>query len=670
MLKTMLKTMLNTLLFVVFVAYLGCVVADPTEDKLIPRSVLFSDPKYRNPQISYDGKMLAYLSPCHGVLNVWVGKLGKHKSMHPVTHQKGRGVAAYWWGYDNEHIIYADDYKGNENWRIYQVNLKNNRSKILFSSKNVQCRVIAFSKFFPDEILIGINKRRKDFHDIYKLNIKTGQLSLVYENNLFDGFVCNEKLKLVVGSMLTEDGGGVLYRLGKNFSKAELLTMGPTDLLTSRPISLNKAEDLLYFLDGRNNDTATLSSINLKSKEVNVIAQDSKSDIDNIFFHPQNLTPEGYSAVYEKQRWVGLSKEFQSDITYLNSVAGGEFEILSASSDNQKWIVGYNRDVGSPRYYYYDRAAKKAYFLFSSKPLLDRFALAPMKPVVIKTRDGLSLVSYFSVPNRSLEKPIPMVLLVHGGPHARDYWGYNGAHQWLVNRGYAVLSVNYRGSSGFGKNFSNAGNGEWGGKMHDDLVDAVEWAVSRGGIDKDKIAIIGGSYGGFATLVGLTKTPDLFACGVDIVGPSNLITLMQSIPDYWKPFYFKFKQMIGGDPETKEGRNFLASRSPITYVNKIKKPLLIGHGAHDPRVKQAESEQIVDLMISNNIPVTYVLYPDEGHGFVRAENKQSFFAITEKFLADHLNGRLEPIKEKDFFNSSLRIKAGKEIVPSLSNQAD
>jgi dipeptidyl aminopeptidase/acylaminoacyl peptidase len=290
---------------------------------------------------------------------------------------------------------------------------------------------------------------------------------------------------------------------------------------------------------------------------------------------------------------------------------------------------------------------------------------------VIKSRDGLNLVCYLSLPpdtdpdNDGIPNhPLPMVLDVHGGPWARDSWGLNGYHQWLANRGYAVLSVNYRGSTGFGKDFINAANGEWSGKMHDDLLDAVKWAVNHKIAEKDKVAIMGGSYGGYATLVGMTYTPEVFACGVDIVGPSSLVTLLQNVPEYWMPFMPVMKVRVG-DVNTEEGRAALLKRSPLTYAGKIKRPLLIGQGQNDPRVKRKEADQIVKAMTDKNIPVTYVLYPDEGHGFHRPENNKSFNAVTEAFLAEQLGGRFEPVGN-DFKGATITVPVGAEHVPGLA----
>lgn len=323
------------------------------------------------------------------------------------------------------------------------------------------------------------------------------------------------------------------------------------------------------------------------------------------------------------------------------------------------------------RYYLYDRDRRDARFLFTNRTDLEGLPLAPMHGRVIRSRDGLNLVSYLTLPvwtdpdgDGVPGEALPTVLLVHGGPWARDSWGYNSMHQWLANRGYAVLSVNYRGSTGFGKSFINASNGEWAGTMHNDLIDAVDWMIAEGIADPDRVAIMGGSYGGYATLVGLTFTPEKFACGVDIVGPSNLRTLLGSIPPYWKPLMDLWKTRVG-DPFTEEGRAFLDSRSPLTYVDRIVKPLVIGQGANDPRVKQSESDQIVEAMKSRGIPVTYVLYPDEGHGFARPQNRLSFFAVTDAFLAQQLGGRSEPVGD-DFQGSSIEVLQGATEVPGLT----
>jgi dipeptidyl aminopeptidase/acylaminoacyl peptidase len=402
-----------------------------------------------------------------------------------------------------------------------------------------------------------------------------------------------------------------------------------------------------------------------------VLSEDPRADVSDTLIHPTEKHVQAVAFTYERKHWQILDLTLTHDMAYLRSVSGGDIEITSRTLDDRVWIVAYVLDNGPIRYYRYDRDTRQAHFLFTNRQALEGLTLAHMHAVVIPSRDGMHLVSYYTLPVGCGSKddhrpatPLPMVLLVHGGPWARDTWGYDPLHQWLANRGYAVLSVNFRGSTGLGKAFINAANREWGTRMHDDLLDAVEWATQQGIADADRIAIMGGSYGGYATLAGLTFTPDTFACGVDIVGPSNLVTLLESIPPYWQPQIELFATRVG-DHRTDEGRAFLTERSPLRYADRIQRPLLIGQGANDPRVKQPESDQIVDAMQANDIPVTYALYPDEGHGFARPENSLSFYAIAEAFLAACLGGGYEPIGD-DFRGSSLTVPVGAEHVPGLA----
>jgi dipeptidyl aminopeptidase/acylaminoacyl peptidase len=397
--------------------------------------------------------------------------------------------------------------------------------------------------------------------------------------------------------------------------------------------------------------------------------------VDGTLRDPVTGVIEAYSVNYLKNEWTPVGSALKDDIAFLNREARGEWSVTSRSRDKRLWTVRIDRVSEPIAFYLYDRPAKKLTKLFTTRPELEGKQLASMHPIEIKARDGLTLVAYLSLPpgtdkdgNGRPDKPLPMVLNVHGGPWARDEFGYHPEYQWLANRGYAVLAVNYRGSSGFGKNFMNAATLEFAGKMHDDLIDAVNWAVKENVATRDKVAIYGGSYGGYATLTGLTFTPDVFACGVDIVGPSNLITLIESFPAYWQPFLEGTWYKRVGDPRNEEGRKLLLSRSPISKVDQIRKPLLIAQGANDPRVTQKESDQIVASMKAKSIPVTYVLYPDEGHGFARPQNRTSFYAISEGFLAKCLGGRQEPIGS-DFAGSSLKVLDGAEFVPGLKEAA-
>jgi dipeptidyl aminopeptidase/acylaminoacyl peptidase len=437
---------------------------------------------------------------------------------------------------------------------------------------------------------------------------------------------------------MTPDGGSELrYRDSDKSEWKKLLRWGPDDADGS-VVSFTRDNKALWLISSEGRDTLSLVKRDLASGKETVVASDPKADAGGVIRNPKTYEVEAVSFDYERLRWKALDKEIAADLDALAKGATGEPQPVSYARDRKTWVVAYTTDVGPTAYYLYDRPTKKLTKLFTSNPKLAGYRLAPMKPVVIKSRDGLDLVSYLTLPVGVQPKKLPAVLLVHGGPWARDSWGYDGQAQWLANRGYAVLQVNYRGSTGFGKKFLHAGDREWARKMHDDLIDAVDWMVKQGYADSKKVAIMGGSYGGYAALVGATFTPETFACAVSVVGPSNLVTLLKSIPPYWEPMKKLFAVRVG----ELEDEAFLKSRSPLFKCDRIKIPMLIAQGANDPRVKQAESEQIVEAIRKAGKPVEYLLFKDEGHGFARPENRLKFFAGAEAFLAKHLGGRLEP----------------------------
>jgi len=641
------------------------------EVPLIPRKVLFGNPDKIQPSLSPDGVHLAFLAPVDGVLNIWVGHADDPDAARPVTHDRGRGIQEYFWAYTNKHILYIQDRDGDENWRIYSVDISNGHLQELTPLTGVQARIYNISHKFPLEILIGLNNRDARLHDVYRLNIETSELTLIVENTEnFSDFLSDDMYNVRFAMRFTADGGMEMLKAVNGLW--ELFTkISQEDSLTTVPLGFDKSGKILYMFDSRGRDTSALVALDLESGSQQVLFETPKADVSDVLIHPTERTVQAVAFTYERKHWHVLDTALADDFEYLQTVANGDIEVVSRTLDDRFWVVAYEVDNGPIRYYLYNRSQKQARFLFTNRKALEGIPLAKTYPVFIPARDGLTLVSYVTLPVWSdpdgdgrPSQPLPMVLLVHGGPWWRNRWGYEPVRQWLANRGYAVLNVNFRGSTGFGKKFINAGDMEWGGKMHNDLVDAVQWAISEKIADPNRIAIMGGSYGGYATLVGLTFTPELFACGVDICGPSNLVTLLNSIPPYWAPMIELFKKRVG-DHTTEEGRQFLLSRSPLTYVDRIRKPLLIGQGANDPRVKQSESDQIVQKMQAKNIPVTYVLFPDEGHGFVRPENRLAFFAVAEVFLAQHLGGRYEPIGD-DLKGSSIIVPVGDKEIPGLS----
>ncbi len=638
---------------------------------IIPRKLLFGNPERASVQLSPDGRHLAYLAPRDGVLNVWVAPRDDLAAAQPVTRDTGRGIHFYQWAQTNRQILYVQDKGGDENGRIYSVDIATQVVTDLTPFEAVQARPLKVSPLFPDEIVIGLNNRRPEWHDLYRLNLHSGELTLLEQNDQFFDFLIDDHYRLVLAFGSTLQGGLEIFKPVDGGGWAVWDQIPAEDTLTTHPIGLDQAGGVLFMRDSRDRDTSAVMALNLVTRERTLLAADSRADYWEVMVHPTQKHVQAASFVTERKRWQVLDPTIEPDLAYLAGVADGEMEIASRSLDDQWWVVLYRVDDGPTLFYLYDRQERQARFLFSDQPALDGQPLAKMHSATIRSRDGLDLLLYFTLPAGSRaardgrpDRPVPMVFTPHGGPWGRDIWGYNNWHQWLANRGYAVLTVNFRASSGFGKAFLNAGNQQWGGQIMEDQLDAVQWAIDQKIADPQKIAVMGGSFGGYSTLAGLTLYPEVFAGGVDLFGPVNLVTLMETIPPYWKPTQEVFYSRIG-DPRTEAGRALLTKHSPLTYVDRIRRPLLIGQGANDARVLRAESEQIVAAMQARNIPVTYVLYPDEGHGFARPENNQSFYAIAEAFLAECLGGRCEPIGS-DFHGSSLQVLTGAEGVPGLA----
>jgi dipeptidyl aminopeptidase/acylaminoacyl peptidase len=638
----------------------------PSND-LIPRTLFFGNPEKVQPRISPDGKFLAWVAPKDGVLNVWVAPADHLDQARAVTSDTTRPVTQYFWTFDKKHLLYLQDKGGDENFHLYEVDVTapNAAAVPLTDVDKTRTEVYGVSPRKPGTVLIGLNDRDPQHHDVYALDLASGKRTKVLQNDAgYAGFVVDLDLKPRLAMSFTPDGGAHYVELDPAKGKKPFeLTIPSDDALTTGVVGLDKAATTLYLTDSRGRDTGALFTLDLKTGKQKLVAEDPRVDLGDVMVQPQELTLEAVKIDYDKPTWKILDKKIQGDFDALAKVAEGELDVVSRTLDDKTWIVVFHSDVKPASYYRWDRKAKKATFLFDARSDLAKYTLAHVTPEIIKSRDGLDLVSYLTLPPGA-KGPLPMVLFVHGGPWARDEWGFDGLAQFFASRGYAVLQVNYRGSTGFGKKFVNAGNREWGAKMHDDLIDAVGWAVAQGIAPKDQICIAGGSYGGYATLVGVSMTPDVFRCGVDLVGPSNLLTFVKTIPPYWAPAIALLKQRLG-DWEDPEQAKMLAARSPVTHADDIKVPLLIGQGANDPRVNQAESDQIVKAMQTKHIPVSYLLFPDEGHGFHRPENNLAFFAIAEAFLSAHLGGQYQPLAKDDFAGSSMKIVAGKDALPGL-----
>ncbi len=611
----------------------------PELPPLIPREHLFGNPDRTRPEVSPNGASLAYLAPHEGVLNIWVRSIGENND-RPVTRDRRRGIRWYTWARNNGQILYVQDKGGDENWHIYSLDLETLQERDLTPRQNIQARFVAVEHDFPDHVLVGLNDRDPRFHDIYHLNLRSGALNLRAENS--EGFMswqADHQLRLRAAVKTGSDGTvDLMVRDEEAAPWRTLLRWEFEDSITSGPLGFTPDNQGLFILSSRGSDTSQLREIELSSGRQKMLAQDEGSDVAEVVLHPIRHTVQAVGFDEGRFRWQVLDTSIAEDFAYLKKVQRGDFHITSRDRDDRVWIVCFQTDDGPTRYYAYQRDTRSAELLFSSREVLESATLARMEPVSIRARDGLQMIGYLTTPSGIEARGLPMVLRVHGGPWARDSWGNQEEVQWLANRGYAVLQVNYRGSIGFGKKFINAGDREWGGKMQDDLLDAVDWAVEKGIADPRRVAILGGSYGGYAVLAGLAFTPDRFTCGVDIVGPSSLLTLLTTTPPYWKPWEPVFFKRVG-HPERDE--EFLRSRSPLFKADCINRPLLIAQGANDPRVKRAESLQIVEALRKRGKVVEYVEYPDEGHGFVRPENRLDFYTKAEKFLATHIGGRYQ-----------------------------
>lgn len=606
---------------------------------LIPKKVLFGNPTIASVKISPDGKYISYLAPHNGVLNVFVKSVDKDDA-RVVTADTYRGIRAYFWLYDNKTIVYQQDKGGDENFHFYATDIATQQTRDLTPFDGVKASLVAYDRKRPDTALIALNKENRALFDVYLLEFATGALTLVAKNpGNVGGWHATDTYEMVAASIFNNDGTSDVcawqeqeQALGKkliHWSLEEVTVAGIVGVTDRKT---------LYVADPRDSDTARLVEVDCQTGAATVLYHNPRYDVDSAWINP--LTDRVFVVPVNAAlpELVVLDDTYAQEIAKLQKRFGtAVLNISSATKDYNTWILSVGTDRNPASYYLYNRANGELTFLYDARPELAQYQLASMKPFSFVTSDGLTLEGYITLPIKH-SLPAPTILYVHGGPWARDDWGFNSAVQWLANRGYAVVQVNYRSSTGYGKAHVAAGNKEWGGKMQDDLSETVAWVIQQGIADKDRVGIMGGSYGGYATLAGLAFTPDLYAAGVDIVGVSNLLTFMKSIPPYWGIYMEMLRRQVG-DMQTEQ--DFLRSRSPVYSAHQIVAPLLIGQGANDPRVVQAESDQMVEALRARGVPVEYYVYADEGHGFARPENRLDFYQKTELFLAKHLGGRAE-----------------------------
>ncbi len=618
----------------------------PIRKPATPLEQFFDNPRIAGAQLSPDGKHLSFLKPYKGKLNVYVRPVGG-TTERLMTNDTIRPVTGYFWAQDSKQLLYSQDKGGNENFAVYGVPLAGTgvpAAKNLTPFDKARAVIFAVPRRTPDRILIGLNNRTPSAFDAHWLDIKTGKMTLVAENpGRHGGYLVDKAGTLRIAAGQGAGGGTEIYERATDTSAWRTVSSYSVDE-TVGPIRMHPDGKGLYATSNRGRDLQALVLIDLATGQETLVEQDPLNEVDFGGATFSEITDELLMTTYNADtvRRYPKTPQMERDLAAIRKLNSGSPSLTSSTDDENVWTVSFNSPTDPGATYLYDRRTGKSQFLYRPRPWLDRTKLVDMMPVSYTARDGMKVFGYLSLPKGEKRTGFPMVLNVHGGPWARDSYGYNPEVQLLADRGYAVLQINYRGSTGYGKKFYNAAVGQFGKAMHADLIDGVKWAIEKGYADPKKVAIYGGSYGGYATLAGVTFTPDVFACGVDYVGPSSLITLVESFPAYWRPFlegtWFRFV----GDPAKPADRERMKEVSPLYFVDRITAPLLVVQGANDPRVTKLEADQLVIALRDRGVNVQYLIAKDEGHGFANADNRVALYRAMELFLKDCLGGRAQP----------------------------
>ena len=640
------------LLLVIMIGTFAYSCKDQKQDvpPLIDREVFFDDPQITGGRLSPDGAYISFLSPYNDTRNIWVkDREASFEEAIPVTAVTERPIMGYFWSRDGKYLLYVMDKGGDENFNIYAVDPKEASAGVIPEARNITnmegVRAVIFhiSRVDPDLMFVGLNSRDKAWHDLYSLKISTGELTLMRENtNRYTGWMFDYEDNLRLARRSLPDGTEELYRVDPD---GETLLFSWNALETAYPAAFMKDNQHVYFVSnvGEDTDLTELYLMDIETGDMEFVERDpeGKADFGGLFMSDKTLELLLTTYTDDKTRYYFKDEAFEGHFNTVKDTLGDkELAFFSATQDERFWLISASSDVDPGSVYLYDTEDQSLNFQYSPRPELPSEHLSPMTSISYPSSDGMEIQAYLVLPKGFGEEGLPLVVHPHGGPWARDYWGYNGYAQFLANRGYAVLMPNFRGSTGFGKAYLNAGNQQWGDLMQDDITWGVKYLVDQGIVDPERVAIFGGSYGGYATLAGLTFTPEVYAAGVSFVGPSNLITLLNSIPPYWEAGRIVFHLRMG-DPNTPEGLEQLERQSPLFSADQISAPLLVVQGQNDPRVKKAESDQIVVALRERGFEVEYINAPDEGHGFARPVNTMAFIAAMEKFLATHLDGRYQ-----------------------------
>jgi dipeptidyl aminopeptidase/acylaminoacyl peptidase len=619
---------------------------------LLDRQLFFGDPEISGAQISPDGQYIAFLKPLHETRNVWVKKASEpFSAARPVTADKSRPIPGFFWSRDSKYILFAQDHAGDENFNVYAVSptaapaagSEVPQARNLTDAKGARAEIYSIPRSKPDIIYVGLNDRDKAWHDLYEVKISTGERTLVRKNtDRLTGWVFDLHDQLRLATRSADNGDTEVLRVDADeFTKVYSCSV----LETCAPVQFHKDGRRVYMTTnkGVGTDLIQLVLFDPQTEKEEFVEKDPQSRVDLESPMFSEVTDSLIATVYvnEKRTIYWKDKAYEADYHWLEGkLPGKEIGFTSHTADEKLWLISATSDTEPGETYLYDRAARKLTLQYRIREELPRDALSPMKPVHYTSSDGLEIPAYLTLPKGLEAKNLPVLMFPHGGPWGRDYWGFNTLAQFWANRGYAVLEMNFRGSTGYGKKFLDAGNKEWGRKMQDDITWGVKYLVAEGIANPKRVGIMGGSYGGYATLAGVAFTPDVYSAAVAVVAPSNLITLLGSIPPYWEAARKVFNERMG-DPNTPEGKQQLERQSPLNSADKIKTPLMVVQGANDPRVNKAESDQIVIALRDRSFPVDYLVADDEGHGFHRPVNNLALFAEAEKFLAKYLDARYQ-----------------------------
>lgn len=646
---------------------------------LITRAALFGDPARHGGQLSPRGDRIAFLAPRDGVTNLWVVSVDAMDEARPVTDERARGLSTFRWAPDGATLLYLQDDRGDENFRLFAVDAANASTPRALTPAGARAEILGVSDRDPGAVVVLLNDRDRSWPDVVRVDLTTGARTTLQRNagpRGYASFLLDRDNNVRLGVRPTRDGGADVVSFGPGGRASVLFTIPFDDAMSTRPLSFEADGTTFLMLDSmlgepgtQERDRTALVRVNAETGEKTVIGEGERSDVVDVWIDPATGAPEAFATEYLRRDWRALDADSQADIDFLERQLDGDFTVVSRSADDTRWIVLEQGPTIAARSYLFDRAGqagRRLTSLFSHRPDLQQAALQPMTPVEITARDGLTLVSYLTLPGGTdadgdahPERPLPLVVLPHDGPWRRDSYGFNAMHQWLANRGYAVLSVNFRGSSGFGNDFLNAGNNQWGRGIHNDLIDAVQWAVAQRIAEPDRVAIVGEGFGGYATLSALAFS-DKFRCGASFAGPANLFAMLDVSPPSQRDMLYRRV----ADARVEFGRQLLRERSPLFHATRIRAPLLLASGLRDPHVTKAESDQLANAVRGYGA-LTYLVFPQEGRELVRPQNRLSYLAVVEHFLGDCLSGRVEPVGAS-FEGAEIDVYDGAINVPGLS----